>query len=61
MIDREMKMFLWFLAFMVVVIMPIIVWSVGKFNAKIEWCNENGGTMVKTSEGWRCVKVDMIK
>jgi len=54
MFDREEKLWMMFVAIIIVAI-PIGFWSWNNVDGKSDRCTEQGGVMVKTLYGWRCI------
>ena len=42
----------------VICIVFVIAVVIPSFNKKNELCEQKGGTMIKTSYGWKCLKVE---
>jgi competence protein ComGC len=44
----------------VICIVLFITVAIPSFNKKYDECNQKGGTMIKTSDGWKCLKVEKL-
>ena len=44
----------------VICIVLVIAVMIPSFNKKNELCEQKGGTMIKTSYGWKCLKVEKL-
>ena len=45
------------IAISIVLVITVVIPS---FNKKNELCEQKGGTMIKTSNGWQCLNVEKI-
>ena len=46
--------------FVAICIVLVITVEIPSFNKENDVCNQKGGTMIKTSYGWQCLKVEKI-
>ena len=59
--DRETKMFLMLCAVMIIIVTPLVVFTITKLDKRTEMCSEKNGIMLKSRDGWQCIDAKVIK
>lgn len=59
--DMETKVFVWFVAILIAIAIPLIGFSMVNLETKTKKCMDAGGVVVKTTDGWKCIKADVLK
>lgn len=53
----ETKVWMWFVVFIVLVVVPVTLAGLDFQSTKAIQCESAGGTLVKTSHGYRCLPI----
>lgn len=59
--DKETKVFLWFIGFMVLIVFPIFVLGAVRLETKIDACSKQGGIVVNSANRFICVDAKVIR
>lgn len=58
--DRESKIFLCFLVFMILIIVPICYFAIQNLSKRTDDCIDKNGIMVRTVDGYRCIDAKVL-
>lgn len=60
-LDKEARTILSIAAFTIVVFLITATWLFSRFESRRDLCQERGGIMLKSPEGWLCVDAKVLK
>lgn len=59
--DKETKIILSMAAFAVLAFLSVAAWAFMRFDSRNDLCQERGGIMLKSPNGWVCVDAKVLK